>query len=506
MVKWGKSIGRYLGLAAGAWALSACASTRGDASFEAQFKLAEAALSKDIAVLASEEFMGRRPATQGEVKTLDYMQGELERASLVSGTNDPSNPWRAPVPLVTSAALGGNVVFHIGDTSITMADGEAAALTGSKRALVEEGALVFVGKAEAGVAADQVLGKVAVLQGEPGKSPVRRAKLFEQGASAVITIVASTDSITSLQRFSGRERFQLASELDDNLSAFVTRDAMKRAFSDWANWEAQAADESFAPIALPATVRIEASSDRRDAISHNLIGKLPGTRPDAGAILMLAHWDHFGECGEIGDEDRLCNGAADNASGVAAMMELARRLSASGPHDRDIFVLGTTAEEWGLLGAQAFTENPPVPLDTFVAAFNFDTVAIAPRGSEIGFIGEGETALDPLVLEAIKESGREQGSRVLAEQFLRRQDGWALLQRDVPTVMVSSAFGNEEQLNGYIETRYHNASDEVAGLELGGAVEDLLLHESLITKIANASEYVVPAEASELIPTTEASQ
>lgn len=500
MGRWGKKMGRSLGLAIGVLALSACAGTRGDRAFEAQYKLAEVAMSKDIAVLASEEFMGRRPATLGETKTLDYMQSELERAGLVSGTNDPSNPWRAPVPLVTSAALDGTVVFQIGDTDITLADDEAAALTGSKRALVEEGALVFVGKAQAAVADDQVLGKVAVLQGEPGKSPARREKLFEQGAAAVITIVESTDSIENLQRFSSRERFQLASELDDNLSVFVTRKAMQTAFADWDSIEAQADDVGFAPIALPATVRIEASSDRRDAISHNLIGKLPGTRPEAGAVLMLAHWDHFGECGEPGDKDRLCNGAADNASGVAAMLELARRLSASGPHDRDIFVLGTTAEEWGLLGAQAFTENPPVPLDTFVAAFNFDTVAIAPRGSEIGFIGEGETALDPLVVDAIKASGREQGSRVLAEQFLRRQDGWALLQRDVPTVMVSSAFGNEERLNTYLETRYHNASDEVAGMELGGAVEDLLLHEGLIEKVANASEYVVPAIAPVSVP------
>ena len=506
MVIWGNITGRFLGLVAGVLALSACASTSGNPGFEAQFKLAEAALSKDIAVLASEEFMGRRPTTQGETKTLDYMQGELERAGWVSGTNDPSNPWRAPVSLVTSAALDGNVVFQIGDKNIAMADGEAAALTGSKRALVEEGALVFVGKAEAGVANDEVLGKVAVLQGEPGKSPARRAKLFEQGASAVITIVESAESINNLKRFSSRERFQLVSELDDNLSAFVTRDAIERTFDDWADLEAQADDTGFGPIALPATVRIEASSDRRDSISHNLIGKLPGMRPEAGAVLMLAHWDHFGECGEVGDADRLCNGAADNASGVAAMLELARRLSASGPHDRDIFVLGTTAEEWGLLGAQAFTENPPVRLDTFVAAFNFDTVAIAPRGSEIGFIGEGETALDSLVLDAITASGREQGSRVLAEQFLRRQDGWALLQRDVPTVMVSSAFGNEERLNTYLETRYHNASDEIAGLELGGAVEDLLLHEGLIEKVANASDYVVPAQVPAPTPEPIASQ
>ena len=489
---------RALLIGAAALAVSACASTRSDPSFEAQFAAAQTAMRADIAVLASEEFAGRRPATIGEEKTLDFMQKQLRQAGFVSGTNDPSNPWRAPVPLVTSTALSGNLMLTAGGKDIAFPDTDAAALTGAKLALVEDGAVIFVGKAEDGVKADDVRGKVAILIGDPGKSPPRRTKLFEQGASAVITVVEDATSIMSLRRFASRESFRLASEVDDNLSAYVTRVALEGALTDWSKYEADLEtarkDDKQAVLPLEITARIEAASDRKDAISHNLIGKLPGTQPDAGAVFLLGHWDHFGECGEIGDEDRLCNGAADNASGIAAMLELARRLSNSGPHDRDIYVMGTTAEEWGLLGAKAFTEAPPLPLDNIVAAFNFDTVAIAPRGSEIGFIGEGETPLDPYVLDAIEQSGRPQGSRTLAEQFLRRQDGWALLQKDVPTVMVSSAFGNEDALNNYLQTRYHNASDEAEGLELGGAVEDLLLHEGLIRQIASTQGYSPAAE------------
>ncbi len=484
---------RIAALAAAALTVSGCASTQNARDFETQFALAQTALAEDIAVLASDEFLGRRPGTEGEIKTLDFMERELKRAGLVSGTNDPANPWRAPVGLVTTVAQSGNVILTIEGSEVLLDASDATVLTGSSRALVEGAELVYVGSAAAGVDADAVSGKVAILQGEPGKSPARRAKLFDQGAIAVITLVETQNSILSLRNSAGRERFQLASSVDDAISAYVTRAAMAEAIPGWEGYVEQLEEllkeNSSAVLPLSATARIEASTDRREVTSHNLIGKLPGTNPDAGAVLMLAHWDHFGECGELGDEDRLCNGAADNASGVAAIIELARRLARSGPHDRDIYVLGTTAEEWGLLGAEAFAENPPLPLDEIVAAFNFDTVALAPRGGAIGFIGEGETPLDPLVAQAIANSGRDQGSRILAEQFLQRQDGWALLQRGVPAIVISSAFGDEDRLNDYLSTRYHSADDEIEGMELGGAVEDLLLHQSLIEQVASVEGY-----------------
>lgn len=490
MIRWGAHFG-FLTVAA--LILAGCASTRQSRDFETQFGLAKAALAQDIKTLASDEFLGRRPGTEGESKTLDFMQRELSSAGLVSGSNDPSNPWRAPVRLVRTAAQSGSITIKLGTTEIALSNQDAAVLTEGKRALVEGAKLVYVGKAEAGASAAAVAGHVAILEGEPGKSPARRAKLFEQGAISVITLLESSLAINSLRSTAGRERFQLASAVDPAISAFVTRNAMRKVFVGWADKvegldELQQSDPS-ASLPIDATVRIEANSERREVISHNLIAKLPGTDPNAGSVLMLAHWDHFGECGELGDVDRLCNGAADNASGVALMIELARRLAQSGPHDRDIYVLGTTAEEWGLLGVEAFAEDPPIPLTEIVAAFNFDTVALAPRGGPVGFIGEGKTVLDPLILEAIAESGREQGSRVLAEQFLQRQDGWALLQRGVPTVIISSAFGEEETLNAYLRTRYHSADDEFEALELGGAVEDLLLHEALIERVASTASF-----------------
>jgi Zn-dependent M28 family amino/carboxypeptidase len=210
-------------------------------------------------------------------------------------------------------------------------------------------------------------------------------------------------------------------------------------------------------------------------------------------VLLLGHWDHLGECAPPGAADRICNGAADNASGIAAMLELARRLKGGPPMGRDIYVLATTAEEAGLLGARAFVRDSPVPLASIVAAFNFDMVALAPAGSPLGFIGRGETPLDGVILDQIARSGRMIGDQALADSFLRRQDGWALLQGGVPTVLLSSTYGDRAVLDPFLGSRYHRTSDEAGTLELGGAIEDLLLHEALIRQIADPARYQPPA-------------
>ena len=223
---------------------------------------------------------------------------------------------------------------------------------------------------------------------------------------------------------------------------------------------------------------------RRAFTSYNVLGLLPGQVRGSGAVLLLAHWDHLGECGPEGAEDRICNGAVDNASGVALMLELARRLADAGPFERDIYVLATSAEESGLLGAHAFVASPPIPLDTIIAAFNFDSVALAPAGSPVGFVGEGRTQLDAVVLQQLLKEGRDLGNRDYAERYVQRQDAWALLQKGVPAVMLSSAFASEITAGPFFGGAYHSPDDEVGAIELGGAIDDLLLHEALVKRLA----------------------
>ncbi|NQX94859.1 MAG: M28 family peptidase, partial [Erythrobacter sp.] len=130
---------------------------------------------------------------------------------------------------------------------------------------------------------------------------------------------------------------------------------------------------------------------------------------------------------------------------------------------------------------------PPLPLQSLVAAFNFDTVALAPAGSPLGFVGEGRTTLDRLVFEELLAAGRSLGDRNYADSFVQRQDAWALLQKGVPAVMLSSAFASQITAGPFFSGAYHNPQDEVAGIDLGGAIDDLLLHEKLVQRLAGPS-------------------
>jgi aminopeptidase YwaD len=207
-------------------------------------------------------------------------------------------------------------------------------------------------------------------------------------------------------------------------------------------------------------------------------------------VLLLAHWDHLGECGAADAADRICNGAVDNASGLAVMIELARRLKAGPPLERDVYVLATTAEEAGLLGARAFVKGTPLPLGSIVAAFNFDMLALAPAGSQVGFIGRGQvSALDTAILAEITRTGRTEGDRALADSFVRRQDGWVFQQQGVPAVLLSSTYGSRGVLQPFLSSRYHQPGDEPGAIELGGAIDDLLLHERLIRQLADPARY-----------------
>ena len=455
-----------------------------------------ASLMRDIEVLSSDDFGGRKPGTIGEERTVAYITEQMQAAGLVSGTNDPGSAWRAPVQLVSSQPFTSRVVIRSGRRALQLDEASAAAFTVRRRELLERAEMVFVGNEAEEVSAEDIAGRIVVMLGEPGVSPARRAILFDKGPSAIITVVADEEAVARVRRAFGREQVMLASEAEGSFTAFATQAAMQEALGEarWQELLASAEAEGFAPIALDATATIEATSQRREFTSYNVIGMLPGKVQGSGAVLMMGHWDHLGECGAEDAEDRICNGAVDNASGIALMLELSRRLAANGGFDRDIYVLATTAEESGLLGARAFADEPPVPLGEIVAAFNFDTVAIAPAGSPVGFVGEGRTALDPVIFEVMQKAERELGNKEFSESFVRRQDGWALLQEGVPTAFLSTSFGSQIVLGPYLASDYHGPGDEIGAIELGGAIDDLLLHEELVRRFANTATYSPPAK------------
>ncbi len=249
-------------------------------------------------------------------------------------------------------------------------------------------------------------------------------------------------------------------------------------------------------VKLPAAQRhFIAEMNRRGAFTaYNVVGRVRGRAPDGRAVVVMAHYDHLGLCMPEGAIDRLCNGAVDNASGTAALIAVAER-AAKMKLDRDIWFVATSAEEWGLLGAKAFADDPPVPLNTIIAGFNLDTIAIVGNGAPVAMVAAKGSGLESLVRDAATALGRPwDGDDEAAATFLKRQDGWALAERGVPMIMAGGSFSDLNLLKAFLAAAYHAPSDELRpDTDLGGAVDDANLHVELVRRAA--SRAILPSFA-----------
>ncbi len=449
-----------------------------------------------IEELASDEYEGREPGTDGEAKTLKYLGKVWFKIGLVSGTNDPGNEWFAPVTLVAREPATTTALFKRRGRTITVPDEEVLVLTSGKRSLVRDAPLLFVRKGQGlDLSRNELAGRVAVVLDAGIDGSERQSALLAAGASGVLTVLDADRTLEQVAARRQRTGYALADDsLGGDLEAFITRAGMDKLLRSTRyslkGLERLAERDKFSPRWIGATASLEATTRETTITTHNLIGMIPGRDPQAGAVLFVSHWDHFGICGEPTAEDRICNGAIDNASGVAALTEIARQLKRGKRLDRDIYFLATTGEELGLLGAHAFAENPPLPLSQIVAAFNIDSIAIAPRNTPVAIVGRGMTGLDGDIEAVAQQEGRKIVETDEANEFVRRQDGWALLQHDVPTVMVTSAYGDLRRMRRFFETQYHRPDDDPSrDIELGGAVEDIYLHVALARWFADAERF-----------------
>jgi hypothetical protein len=492
---------RWMHFAALFCVLAVCAPDSADARRKRDKQL-EQSLRSQIEILASDDFAGREPGTEGEAKTLRYLARRWFEVGLVSGTNDPGNEWFAPVTLVAREPAVSVTQFTLGKRMVQLDEEEALMLTSGKRSLLQDAPLLFVGNGDGtGISRNELAGRVALmLDGEESGSE-RQNALLAQGASAVITILHGERTLEQVAARRQRSGYALSQDsVGGDLEGFVTRDAMQRVLalgrSSVAALEEEAARSGFMPRIMKLGASLEATSRETTIRTHNLLGRLPGKQPEAGAVMLVAHWDHFGVCGEQTAEDRICNGAIDNASGLAFITEVAARLARGPRLDRDVYFLATTAEELGLLGAHAFADNPPMPLGQIVAALNIDSVAIAPRGTPLAIVGRGMTGLDDTIAEVANREKRKLIDNDEANEFVRRQDGWALIQHDIPAVMVTSAYGDIERIRKFFDTDYHRPSDDLGlPLELGGAAEDVEFHLALVRWLGDAAKFS-PADKS----------
>jgi hypothetical protein len=468
-------------------ALAACATVPGG---KRDYRAAETALSQHIKTLSGEDYGGRKPGTDGGAKTEQYLVDALAGFGFQPGAAD--GQWRQPVKLVRS--LPGDATIDFGTGLVLSGEDLVARIPGQSIALDESRVTVFAPGAQQLPAGSQK-GRSAVLFQEALFAGEGQA-MAEAGFDAIYVLFEDDENFERAAGFFRNGRWSLDGQAPASSTPYVLMSpeasqqfagGIGNSIGDLRELSAKQEGGEFQrrnPVRLSATARVEMAD------SANVIGKLPGRVPNSGAVMLLAHWDHLGACGPVDAPDRLCNGAVDNASGVGVMLEVARRIAAQGGLDRDLYVMGTTAEEMGLLGAEAFAADPPFPLPTIVAAFNMDTVAIAPKGAPVTVVGWGRTPLDTGIRKVVEGMGKTFMVVESTEQFVRRQDGWALLSRDVPTVLVSTSFGDEDKFNAFLEGPYHRADDQWSeDMELGGATDDIFIHIALLKHFGSVVEY-----------------
>ncbi len=455
-----------------------------------------------IAVLASDDFEGRAPGTQGEAKTIKYISENWKAAGLKPAAK--AGGWFEPVALISRGQGASEYAFAVNDRALRLASDDIVLIGKDSQYSNKKLPLVFGGygiKAD-GQAVDNIAGKaVLILLDQPEFAPAdkqssraRRDALVAAGAEAVILVADSPGNWAAARRQLLSRPVSLAAgdkraALEGAMSSEFAVALITAAGRDWDKLRQSAKTDGFAGEPLGIDGSFDVTTEVRRFNSYNVVGKLAGKKRGSGAVLYMGHWDHLGICEPESAVDRICNGAVDNASGIAVLNEVAERL-AKNRHDRDIYFLATTAEESGLLGAYTFAESPALPLNQIVVSLNVDTIAVAPRGAKVAITGRGTTKLDAVVEDVARKIGRTVEPSSDANAFIQRQDGWALTKKGVPSLMVGGAFADLELVQKFLRSDYHGPDDELTETtELGGAAEDAVLHIELGKYFASARKY-----------------
>jgi Zn-dependent M28 family amino/carboxypeptidase len=255
------------------------------------------------------------------------------------------------------------------------------------------------------------------------------------------------------------------------------------------------------PLNIRAAATLTQKTNRKT--SANVIGVLRGTtRPDE-AVIYTAHWDHFGTRAPLPtdqpDTDRIFNGAYDNASGVAGVLEIAKAFArAPQKPERSMYFAFVTAEESGLLGASFFVANPPIPMDKVVANINVDGVNYLGPTSDMVQLGSDRSTLGPMVEAILKERGRSLGRDQHPERgYFFRSDHFPFAKAGVPALSLSeptqftgaNAAELKKKQEEYNGKDYHQPSDEYyPAWDFSGGVNDMRVLAQLGWRIANAAE------------------
>ena len=495
----------------------------------------------DIRTLSSDEFEGRGPGSKGEELTIQYLRDQFRSAGLEPG--NPDGTYLQSVRLVGITADPQMKLSLAGHGRTLTPKFQTDFVAWTKR-MVDTSAvdadLIFAGY---GVQAPEfnwddfkgmdVRGKILVVlindppvpdprnpgQLDPdtfggkgmtyyGRWTYKFEKAAEMGAAGCL-IVHQADRAgypwEVVRNSWSAEQFDLDSA-DKNmkrlaLEGWITHDTADKLFRlaglDLAKLSASAATRDFRPVPLGTRAAITLHNRLRTIDSHNVIGRLTGSDPKLkdSYVVYTAHWDHFGIGPEV-NGDRIYHGAVDNASGCAALLEIARAYKQlKTPPRRSILFLSVTAEEQGLLGSRYYAEHPLYPLARTAVDINMDGMNVHGRTRDIVMIGMGNSTLDEVVADVARERGRavkpdpepEQGHFYRSDHFSFSKEGVPAFDPDSGIDFIGRPEGWGLQVRQkYTAENYHKPSDKIqSDWDMGGAVQDAQLYFLVGYRVAN---------------------
>ncbi len=483
--------------------------------------------------LSSDAFEGRAPTTPAEDKTVAYIIDRFQKAGLKPGNK---GSWTQDVPMVEITANDVQPFTVKGKGAPISLAYRTDMVVGTYRVTpridVKDSELVFVGYGitapekgwddYAGVdvrgktvvilindADWQTMGREGPFEGRAmtwyGRWPYKFENAAKHGAAAALivhqtepaaypwAVVQSSWTGPQLELDEAGDH-QDQSQVIGWLQQPVAERILKAAGRDLATLTKAAQTKGFKAVPLGLTLSGGFGNTIRRQASKNVIGVLPGTTEPGDYVLYSAHWDHLGRCDAV-DGDDICNGALDNASGVAGLVALAEAQAKAGPAKRSIAFLAVTAEESGLLGSSYYAQHPVFPLARTVGGVNMDGLNVTGRSRDFVLVGQGKSEIEDLAKQIVAAQGRTISAEPNPERgSYYRSDHFSFAKLGVP--MLDGGSGQDKVVGGiaagkaaaedYVAHRYHKPADQYdPRWDWSGAVEDLTVYYQLGRTLAD---------------------
>ena len=515
----------------------------GESSAQTGGPIDPARLSETVRVLASDEFEGRAPGTPGEKKTVDYLVARFKALGLAPGGENGS--YLQAVPLIRtriSAQAAVSIGTPGGATQLTQSrEVYINTVRAVERVKIANAPLVFVGY---GVVAPErgwddfkgadLRGKIAIfLVNDPdyGASPgdavagrfggklmtyygrwtYKYEEAARQGAIGALivheapaagygwaTVIAPGGENYDIVRSRSNERILLQGWMQRD----TARDLFAKAGLDFEQLRVAARRSDFHPVELVGeTLSIDVPVTTTKVTSQNVLARIIGTSHPDEAILFAAHWDAYGVGVADANGRTVRAGAADDAIGVAGVIELARAFAAGPRPDRTLVFAAWTAEERGLLGSESYATRPLYPLAKTVADLTIDVLQTAGPAHDVVLVGIGQTDLEDRLVAAAARQARTVTPESLPERGLYyRADHFSVARRGVPSLLLMGMSGGHDLisggrvagdawLNAYMQC-YHQACDVWhSDWDLRGAAADIALYYDIGSSLARSRDW-----------------